>query len=60
MSFALLAFPGNNQISPWWYELKKSELLWNVFAKGATLRPRNALWETPSFCQLSSVADTEK
>lgn len=22
MSLALLAFPGNNQISPWWYELK--------------------------------------
>lgn len=35
MSLALLAFPGSNQISPWWYELKKSELLWNVFCKGA-------------------------
>jgi hypothetical protein len=36
MSFVLLAFPGNNQISPWWYELKVSASM-GCFAKEATL-----------------------
>ena len=40
--------------------LKSQSFCGMFFAKGATLGPRNALWETPSFCQLSSVADTEK
>lgn len=36
MSLALLAFPGKNQVSPWWYELKVRAST-ECFVKGATL-----------------------
>lgn len=57
MSFALLAFPGNNQISPWWHELKVRASMECFCKRSHTVGLRNTLWEAPSFCWLSSIVD---